>query len=149
MERLIMVLLWPLHVAEAGYERFLVWLVTRPWILLAHGAPALVASSVIAGIVAYEWSGADRTGLVKYRQLVTEALDKPDLPAAEIYLRKLTILDESGSEYYQDASWETASPVGRISSCTRNSRRYIPDLPAGRGRPRPQQGRYARASTDP
>lgn len=96
MQRLLMVLFWPVHLVEMSYAGCQRWVFSRPWDLLLHAAPAIVVALVVVGIVSYERSGADRAVLAMYQKQVDESLDDGDLPTAEIYLRKLNIIDEAG-----------------------------------------------------
>ena len=84
--------------AAAAWDFSLFWLFTRPWKVMLYGLPALLVGLYVVGVVAYEWSGLDRGSLAMYRGMVNESIDKRDRPAAEIFVRKLRALDETGPD---------------------------------------------------
>ncbi|MFV1967275.1 MAG: tetratricopeptide repeat protein [Pirellulaceae bacterium] len=82
-------LLWPVHFAVDCWHGVVFWLHTRPWPLLLLGLPAVIIGPAVAGIMVFEWSGADRDVVNRYRFGAREAVEQGDLAAAHVLVPKL------------------------------------------------------------
>jgi len=133
MEREIDILLLPLQGLQMLVGRMQYWLLMRPWGLLIQGSPALLVGLLLPAIAIYESKGWDADALVLYQRLVQEAVDEGDQAAAEIYLRKLQMLDENGVET-RFAQARLAELRGQGVAAERLMHQLAP--PTGSGHPR-------------
>ena len=71
------------------------WLLTRPVMLLLPALPAIVAAAVPLGFFIASQQTSQSQLIVAYNGEVLEAFEEEDYETADLYLRKMTYLDDS------------------------------------------------------
>ena len=95
MPRVFFAVMWLVDGIAGVVYRMLDWLLTRPTRPLLVGSPALLLGMGLVGVLSFEWFGFDAAVTERYQQAVEDAFDRNDKMAAEIYVRKLAMLDAS------------------------------------------------------
>lgn len=119
MYRIVMLLAWLWGELEGLVERCEIWFLTRRWDRAWGALPALVAALVVGIVVFGQRSKPALARAEPYRRAFRAAVDKRDLPTAELWLRKLTALRmaDSATQYQYaelaiqaqqlDLAWQT------------------------------------------
>lgn len=79
-------------------RRMYAWLVTRQWLCLLQGSPAVIIGSTICAMLLYQSYRQDTQTLVRYRIAAAAALNAEDIDAASVFTQRLSQLDPTGTE---------------------------------------------------